>query len=105
MTDKFDITDMAFLGGVVGFVDEALAEENQFQDEDGPDPLDVVSNNSVPNDVNIRLFRNGHPDLYEHIVRTISNQQKEWAKEREARESIQPELDALAKCEKLLEEE
>jgi len=99
--DKLDSGDIIFMAGAIGLADESIQEENQF-DNDVEDPIGLLDPPVERNNVNVRLFRNGHPELYDHIVETIAKQRVEWAESKRIKAEVQHELDALDECERIL---
>lgn len=97
---KFDSGDAAILGGIAGFVEESLKEENIESDEE----LEEIRIN--PKDLkepNLRLIYNSDPEFFNYIVNTIRRQNLEWRRDRLARESVADELKAIERCEQMLE--
>jgi hypothetical protein len=98
--DGFDAKDAAIMGGVIGFVEESMREEDRvFEDEEFEEKLlERVSNR----DVNLVSFSRSHPDLFRKIVHTIVAQRAQWAQERRDFEEVKEELIAIEKCEAML---
>jgi hypothetical protein len=98
MTDDIDFgaEEAALLGGVIGFAEESLREENRLPDDSDPD---IEPSND--GDVNLRLFRNGHPDLYKHIVKTVIRQRLRWQNESAAMQENADEIAAMNRCESM----
>jgi hypothetical protein len=98
------------LGAAFGFAEEALKEEEEA--EKGLEPNEKEESSGIDpskiDDTNLRLIRNGNPELFEYIVELAYKQAKKWRKERlemEAiREEVAEELKALEDTERMLRE-
>jgi hypothetical protein len=99
----FDMGDAAIIGGIMGFAEEAIRDE-QLGEGDGVD-LDIKIDPSKINDVNLRLVYNQDPEFFIYIVKLVIKQNRKWRNERLAREAVKDELEALQRSEELLEEE
>lgn len=71
--DDFDWGDATLLGGLMGFAEESMrAEEAVLEEPDELEDPDVAFQEPAnSNDLIIRLFRNGHPEEYERLVKRI----------------------------------
>ncbi len=96
----FDSGDAAILGGIAGFMEESFREESTELGEEFReieiDPRDLK-------EPNLRLIYNNSPKLFNHIVNKIRKQNLEWRRARLAREAVADELEAIEKCERMLE--
>jgi len=105
---KFGAEDAAMLGGIMGFAEESMREE-EFSDNN-------IGDGSVENFVdqqleepNLRLIYNMNPQMFMFIANTVIKQQKKWRRQRLLRESeaidneFAHELRALEETEALLE--
>jgi len=90
--NDFDWDDATSLGGIIGFAEESIREEDAVLEElDDPDVDYQEPANS--GDLIIRLFKSGHPKEYEWLVKKIIEQRLAWAKaERQRLEKDEEEL-------------
>ncbi|KKL86841.1 hypothetical protein LCGC14_1940700 [marine sediment metagenome] len=65
----FGIDDAALLGGVIGFAEESIREEEAGLVDEKLEDIEV--NPSKITDVDLRLFYNGNPELFNHVVNTV----------------------------------
>ena len=105
--DGFDAEDAAIIGGIMGFAEESMREENRQPDEVEED-VDMPSGSDV--DVTMRLLRNENPDLFDYVVKAVLKHKRQWAKARREREQhmrdmaeVSHELEAMARTECVLE--
>lgn len=99
---NFSAEDAAVFGGIAGFAEESMREENIDPDEYDPiddqkekDEIDNYVNNNVP----LRLLRNENPNLFNYVLKLAREHQLKWAEERRIREEVSDELEAIADCE------
>jgi|WetSurSiteA1Bulk_404760.scaffolds.fasta_scaffold00299_21 hypothetical protein len=90
--DDFDWGDATLLGGIIGFAEESMREEDAIPEElDDPDVNYQEPANS--GDLIIRLFKSGHPKEYEWLVKKVIEQRLAWAEaERQRLEKDEEEL-------------
>jgi len=105
---EFDAKDAAIIGGIMGFAEESMREENRQPDEVEED-VDMPSGGDV--DVTMRLLRNENPGLFDYVVKAVLKHKRQWAKDRREREQhmrdmaeVGHELEAMARTERMLEE-
>jgi hypothetical protein len=78
MDGEFDWGDAALLGGIMGFAEESMREEDmQLEEMEDPEVEFIEPINS--GDTIIKLFRSGHPKEYEWMVKKIIEQRLAWA--------------------------
>jgi hypothetical protein len=71
------IEDAAAIGGVLGFAEESIREEedsNKMIDQDFDievDPRDIT-------DLDLKIFYNTNPDLFNHVASIVRRQTIEW---------------------------
>jgi hypothetical protein len=101
--DGFTNEDAAVLGGIIGFAEESLRVENEDPEAEEylPEEESGVESSAVEEE-NLRLIRNGNPELFRYIVSIARKQAKKWARDREDRKVVAEELEAMAKCEREL---
>ena len=102
--DGFDTGDALAIGGAMGFAEESMrAEEEGLFDE--PDPVLEDLGAVGSKEVNLQIFKNTNPRLFEYIVRLVAKQKRVWRKKLAMMHSdaSEAELRALAETEKLLE--
>lgn len=90
--DGFDLVDAAIFGGVVGFVEETIKAEEDFNDEVIQDKIDdyVVSNS----DQTLRLLYNQNPGLVRHLIYKAYKSRKQTSRvQKEEVEDIYKEID------------
>ncbi len=101
----FGLDDAALLGGMMGFAEESIREEEKIFREEYED---IEINPDDISDVNMRLFYNGNPDLFKHIINTVRRHAANGrmiAQMKKDKAEVQHELDAMAKTEKLIVED
>ena len=102
----FGADDAAIIGGIMGFAEEAIRDENRELDELDID--DMMMDSRIEKDIDLASFRRSYPELFKHILYTIVVQKYRWARNRRQEqldlESVKDELDALARTEALLDE-
>lgn len=98
----FTAEDAAVVGGMMGFAEESVREENQELPELSEDQSDIES--AADNEVNLRLIRNANPELFRYIISIAQRQSIKWAQERREREAVSDELEAMARSEKELKD-
>ena len=107
--DDFDWEDAAILGGIIGFVEESIREEERgFDDDTDDDTLEERMREAVDRDVNLLQFRRENPQLYDFILKKVIEQRIKWRRDRLKREAMKRaesefsyELEAMAKTETL----
>ncbi len=97
----FDAEDAAILGGIAGFAEESMREEDR-KPEDNEDYDSIVVDLENPKEINLRLIRNMNPELFRYVVSLVAKHNKKWRQQRLAREAIQDELKAMAETEELM---
>lgn len=102
----FGLDDAALLGGMMGFAEESIREEEKIFREEYKDI--EVNPDDIP-DVNMRLFYNGNPDLFNHIVNIVRKHALDarlrGAQAVKDKAEVQHELDAMAETELLMKED
>ena len=102
--DDIEIEDMAAVGGLLGFAEEAGEDENRQ-----PDPFDEPEDDPISvediTDIDMRLLYNQDPEFFRNIVRTVRKQRKQWKILKEQKrvreeseqilEEIQEEIDSF----------
>jgi len=99
--DEFDTQDAVVIGGIMGFAEESLREENQEFDD--IELEDLIPDTPPDRDASLAAFKRSNPELYRKIVHTIVKQRIMWAQERKDFEEVKDELRAMARCEAMLE--
>lgn len=100
--DGFDAKDAAILGGVIGFAEESMREEDRELEEE----IEEIFPDEEPSkNASLAAFRRSNPELYHKILRIAINQRITWAQERRDYEEVKDELIAMERCEALLGEE
>lgn len=100
--DGFDAEDAFTIGGAMGFAEESMqAEEEGLHD----DP-ELPKESTDTKDVNLRIFKNTNPTLFEYIVKLVMDHKRKWRRQMALAHSkeTESELKAMAETEKLLEE-
>jgi hypothetical protein len=102
----FGIDDAATLGGIMGFAEESMREEETRLEEDSFDDIEIDPR--TIKDINLRLFYNGNPALFKHVVNTVRKHVAASRKRSQMRSDlreVQHELDAMRDTELLMNEE
>lgn len=101
--DGFDAEDAFTLGAAIGFAEESMQAEEEGLDEKS-EPIKLPEK---VGSVDLHIFRNTNPELFNYIVRLVAKQKREWRRKLKAMRdaSNNAELRALAETEKLLEED
>ena len=87
--DDFDWEDAAILGGIIGFVEESIREEERgFDDDTDDDTLEERMREAVDRDVNLLQFRRENPQLYDFILKKVIEQRIKWRRDRLKREAM-----------------
>ena len=104
---EFGAQDATILGGVMGFAEESIREENKdFDNELDEDTIDMIDKQMK--EPNLRLIYNMNPKLFKFIAKRVVEQQKRWREQRLLREAEERglndnefsyELDAMEKTE------
>ena len=101
----FDMEDATILGGIAGFAEESLREENRDLSE--LDPSEESVKDEADKEISLRRLRNTEPALFEHIVKLVVEHRKAWAEQRRQREleaeQVGHEIEAMEKAESKLE--
>jgi hypothetical protein len=102
----FDIQDAAILGGIMGFAEESIREEEAKPAEEKFEDIEVNPNEIT--DINLRLFYNGNPALFNHVVNTV-RKHAATAKARKQMKNdikeVQHEIDAMKESEEYMNKE
>ena len=111
LEDGFDVEDATIIGGIMGFAEESMREENRLPDE--PDTEDYEPTSEVNNrhkDLVMRLLENENPGLFAYVVKKVLEHKRKWAEYRANkvrdmadRESVAHEIEAMDKTEEMLE--
>jgi len=100
----FDIEDATILGGIAGFAEESLREENRDLSELDPSEESVKS--EADKEISLRRLRSTEPALFEYIVKLVVKHRKAWAEQRRQREleaeQVSHEIEAMEKTESKL---
>jgi hypothetical protein len=96
----FDAKDAAIIGGIMGFAEESMREEDQELDDEELE--EILLNDPSDRDVNLAAFKRSYPEMYRKIVHIIVRQRAVWAQERRDFELVKDELRAMEKCEAML---
>lgn len=106
--DGFDMEDATIIGGIMGFAEESIREEN-IQPDDVEEEKPEAENISDQK-TNLRLLENENPGLVAYLIKTVIEHKKKWAearlrKKQELRdlEEVRHELSAISKTEQLVE--
>jgi hypothetical protein len=88
--DDFDWEDAAVFGGIAGFVEESLREENrrdpsEVRDEDDFDVMDELGEAPVSLKRQLQMLAAGNPGLARYIIRRAREQNEQWALQAQAR--------------------
>jgi hypothetical protein len=101
--DGFDMEDATIIGGIMGFAEESIREEEKRPDEveEDYDISDVKTN-----DVTMKLLKNENPGLFAYVVKKVIEHKKLWAKAIQQKkedmseiEAVKHELEAMARLE------
>ncbi len=93
----FDAQDAAMLGGIAGFAEESMREENNFP-EDINNYEEVEIDPRTIDDTDMRLFYNDSPELFNHVVNTVRKhilRGKEIAQTKKDIDAIAYEIEAM----------
>lgn len=63
----FGIEDAAIMGGILGFADEAIRDEQEGENESNDDDIEVDPEQIA--DVDLRLFCREHPELFKFLIK------------------------------------
>lgn len=90
MGNDFGWDDAFLLGGIVGFAEESMREEDEITNNlDNPEDFDTapqeIPDLQTPKDTIVKLFKNGHPTEYSWMVKKIAEQRLEWAEDKNSR--------------------
>lgn len=103
----FGAADAAIIGGIMGFAEEAIRDENREMDDLDIDGM--LMDPRIEKNIDLASFKRSYPDLFKHILYTIVMQKYRWSRDRRQEqtdlESVKHELDALARTEALLVED
>ncbi len=104
--DEFDTEDALMIGGAMGFAEEALREEDEALFGE-PKVKPKTLNPEEFKDIDLQIFRNTNPELFEYIVEMVAKQKQKWRKQIAAMRNNETnhELEALEKTEKLLDDQ
>lgn len=73
----FGIEDAAIIGGILGFADEAIRDEQEGENESNDDDTEIYIEPEQITDIDLRLFYNENPELFEFLVkRTVEFRKK-----------------------------
>jgi len=78
----FDAEDAAILGGVLGFADESVQEEERSPEEVEDDNREEVLVKEI-SDTDMKLFYNDDPEFFEDIVKLAKYHRKIWARKKD----------------------
>jgi len=67
----FGIEDAAIIGGILGFADEATRDEQEGENEFNDDDTEIHIEPEQITDIDLRLFYNENPELFEFLVKHI----------------------------------
>lgn len=101
----FTNADAAAVGGMMGFAEESMREEERGLEDPDTTALSREVKEESFSDERLRVFSRSYPELFEHIVKIASRQTEQWRKDREAREEVKDELEAMAACEEMMSNE
>jgi len=107
--DDFDTEDATIIGGIMGFAEESMREENRQPEdiEEEPD-LEGVG----PTNTTMRLLKSENPGLFAYVAKKVIEHKKKWSEYKRQRsqdmsdiDSVRHELEAMERTEHLLEED
>jgi hypothetical protein len=103
--DGFDAEDALMIGGAMGLAEEAIRDENEALSQEH-EVHHEASRLARLKDVNLQIFRNTNPELFEYIVAIVIRQKRKWRKQIAAMRNseVNHELRALEKTEELLDD-
>lgn len=104
--EDFDIQDAAILGGIMGFAEESIREEEAGLVDEKLEDIEVNPNKI--DDINLRLFYNGNPELFNHVVNTVRKHiatSKARKQMKNDIKEVQHELDAMKESEAYIDKE
>ncbi len=102
----FGIDDAALLGGIMGFAEESIREEEAGLVDEKLENIEI--NPEKIDDVNLRLFYNGNPELFNHIVNTVRKHAATSKARKQMKNDIkevQHEIDAMKESEAYMNKE
>lgn len=68
---NFRIEDAAIVGGLLGFTDEAIRDEQAGENGYDGDDAEIDIDPEQITDIDLRLFYNENPELFEFLVKKI----------------------------------
>jgi len=68
---NFGIEDAAIVGGLLGFADEAIRDEQEDENGYDGDDAEIDIDPEQITDIDLRLFYNENPELFEFLVKKI----------------------------------
>lgn len=101
----FTNADAAAVGGMMGFAEESMREEERGLEDPETAALSREVKEDSFSDERLKVFSRSYPKLFEHIVKIASEQTKRWREDREAREEVRDELEAIEACEEMMPDE
>jgi len=98
--DGFDAEDATIIGGIMGFAEESIREEDRLpEDIEEIDDADIAEQN-----INMKLLRNENPSLFAYVIEKVIEHKRKWAEARRQREQnmrdfneVQHEIAAMKK--------
>lgn len=96
----FGIDDAALLGGIIGFAEESIREEEAGLVDEKLEDIEV--NPSKITDVDLKLFYNGNPELFNYVVNTVRKHAATAKMRKQMKNDIkevQHEIDAMKESE------
>jgi uncharacterized protein YjiS (DUF1127 family) len=102
----FTTEDAAVLGGTIGFAEESIREEEageETTEEISSEEASEIESNAA-GEADLRLIRNGNPELFRYIVSIARKQAIKWAQDKRDREAVADELEAMARSEQELKD-
>lgn len=100
----FTNADAAAVGGMMGFAEESMREEERGLEDPETTALSKEVKEASFSDERLRVFSRSYPELFEHILMIASRQTEQWRRDREAYEEVKDELEAMEACEAMLNE-
>ena len=98
---SFDMEDAAVIGGMMGFAEESMREEDRNPDEVS-DHVTEEDKEEIDRVTSLRLLRNENPGLVDYLINLVKTQRKRWSIARRQRErdmadfeEVKHELEAM----------
>ena len=80
--DDFNAEDAAILGGVLGFADESVREEERPPEEVENEVEPEISSGEI-SDLDMKLLYNDDPEFFEDIAKLAKEHRKIWTRKKD----------------------